>query len=40
MKRKIFIGLAAVLALVVGFALYAVLIGNKKSPAQTMIHNG
>ena len=36
MKRKILIAVAAVLVLFIGFFLYAVLIGNKKSPAQTV----
>src|SRR5437870_3833071 len=35
MKRILLIGLSAFLALVVGFFLYATLIGSKKSPPQT-----
>jgi hypothetical protein len=36
MKRKILIGVGAILALFVGLFLYGVLIGNKKSPSQTV----
>ena len=35
MKRKIFIGLAVVVLLLVGFALYVVLVVNKRSPPDT-----
>lgn len=39
MKRKLLIGLAVLLSLVVAFVLYGVLIGSKKSPAQTVTLN-
>ena len=36
MKRKALIGLAVLVSLSVAFVLYGVLIGNKKSPAETV----
>jgi len=36
MKRKILIGLGIFVALLVAFVAYGVLIGNKKSPAETV----
>jgi hypothetical protein len=39
MKRKLLIGLAAFLALIVALALYVVLVGNKRSPVQTIAFN-
>jgi len=36
MKRKILIGLAAILALLVGVVLWGVFIGSKRSPSQTI----
>jgi hypothetical protein len=36
MKRKLLYGLGAFLALVIGLLLWVVLVGNKRSPAQTV----